>query len=210
MDKSYINLSCIKNIRFKQITNSQLFLLLSGLSAIAMCLIIALYVEYCFFYRQSRKMIELQTQYGQYIKEVKKIFGGLSEMQQELVSSYQCDHEFDNSFIPVNRTLSYLKESAEDYFKEQHISSCVDQMYEATNVHQANNAKKSVGRRRQSKRTPRSFPLAMDPKAEFIWPIDRANFWVSSHYGPRKKSFHYGLDMAAALERKFVPRKKEK
>lgn len=30
-----------------------------------------------------------------------------------------------------------------------------------------------------------------------MWPMERTNFWVSSYYGPRKKNFHYGIDMAA-------------
>ena len=34
---------------------------------------------------------------------------------------------------------------------------------------------------------------------DFVWPIERSKFWLSSLFGPRKKpkGFHHGIDMAA-------------
>ncbi len=45
-------------------------------------------------------------------------------------------------------------------------------------------------------------PKKVKQELEFIWPITKNKFWISSYFGPRKKpngswGFHHGIDMAS-------------
>lgn len=143
-------------------------------------------------------------------------------MFPEGVRVYSTDDEEDDdsySFVTINRDLEYLKQGTLDHLKEQRLSSLMrsissdtwkeytDQVIErnkaeAFKKNNAHNRRVAVKRRRTRYAKPTQENIkhyASD--MHFSWPIDRASFWLSSPFGPRKHrgawGFHRGIDMAA-------------
>lgn len=126
----------------------------------------------------------------------------------------------DESFIPINRDLEYLKQSTIDYIKKKNMNFVLQQINfdewrdytEHVKAQQIRTQGGKKKRRSRSKRvaSARMRTLRMRPheyeqeakEMSFGWPIERSNFWLSSFFGPRRKpdgsrGFHYGIDMAA-------------
>jgi murein DD-endopeptidase MepM/ murein hydrolase activator NlpD len=129
---------------------------------------------------------------------------------------YSSDELEDVDFIVVNRDLSYLKQSTIDYLE----SAKLDSLLSALNVHawkeytdelHDSHSGKTKKRRKKSVLTKKSYSARKDISPEhkkiksdlaLVWPIERSQFWISSHFGPRRKQdgsigYHYGIDMAA-------------
>ncbi len=132
------------------------------------------------------------------------------------------DDEFsseDESFIPINRDLEYLKQSTIDYIKKKNMSFALERInfeewrdytehVKATQIKQgpkkrrrARSKRVASARRRMVRMRPHEYEQEAREMA-FAWPIERSNFWLSSFFGPRRKpdgsrGFHYGIDMAA-------------
>ncbi|HSW73691.1 MAG TPA: M23 family metallopeptidase, partial [Candidatus Limnocylindria bacterium] len=124
-----------------------------------------------------------------------------------------------NSFVPVNRDISHLKKASIAYIKEQNLHKIAHRMRPDVwqdymqELHEKNHptATKTRGRRRgrrggthaRARRYSYNYQLHDVPQdIVFAWPIDRAHFWLSSFFGPRRHpngsiGFHYGIDMAA-------------
>lgn len=135
------------------------------------------------------------------------------------VYSSDDDEEEDDSvsFITINRELEYLKQGTLEHLKEQRVSSLMNSINPDTwkeytdQVIERNKAESNKNNKARKKRVAvrlrrhrYSKPTQVDIRnytrdVSFNWPIDRSSFWLSSPFGPRKKtrSFHYGLDMAA-------------
>jgi len=127
------------------------------------------------------------------------------------------DLDEDIPFSPVNREHDYLKESMFNYFKDQNLEQLIRQLNHEEWVGYTDlvlERQKAEARRRQKRTRTKSTPKikrsplysrAKKPKVNDICmslPLERSSFWLSSLFGPRKKSngswgFHYGIDMAA-------------
>ncbi len=114
----------------------------------------------------------------------------------------------NDSFMILNRERVHLKESTIAYLKEQHL----DPLLKRINLGEWQDYTDQVlltkptesKEKKRSLNTPQTGHQVkkMVRNAFFVWPINRAHFWLSSFFGPRKKpngswGFHYGIDMAA-------------
>ena len=132
---------------------------------------------------------------------------------------YSSDELEDVEFVVVNRDLTHLKQATIDYLEEENL----DAILSALNVHAwkeytdelrdyhyaAGKSKKgkakSIRKKQSSSARKDIAPLISRKRFEDLsltWPLERSQFWISSHYGPRRKQdgsggFHYGIDMAA-------------
>jgi len=158
--------------------------------------------------------------------EKKKFIEGaeLSVVNQESFPSgvkvYSTDDERNNeSFVLLNRELEYLKQASLRYIKDQnlefllkHINFDCWREYHDKLVESKQPPKKKTKRvKRRRKRNVSTLNRMAQLTAQqkdvkrdivFSWPIDRSSFWLSSFFGPRRKTngvwgFHAGLDMAA-------------
>jgi len=175
-----------------------------------------LFVEYRFFCVQSQKMVALQEQYRAYLNVVKKMLNQLAKngdvRRQTGYSAYNIVTKSDPdgtkinqtaaNFLVVNRQSDYLKQSTFEYFKMQQLDflwvnidqqewlDYTDQVLSATLPNNDFPVKQRMKKRNRKKIT------------NCVWPIYQQSFWLSSLFGPRKKTdgswgFHYGIDMAA-------------
>ncbi len=118
--------------------------------------------------------------------------------------------------IVVNRDDDYLRARALSFADQYKLKQDVEQLFELRVGMQKSKKQRqemrSVRARRIEKTHFVSIPMGQDivtiPEGvrevdfEFSWPLDRANFWLSSLFGPRRIKgrgwrFHYGIDMAA-------------
>src|SRR6266404_8690044 len=115
-------------------------------------LMILLFVEYRFFHKQAREMIELKQQYVEYVDLLNRKINGDSnalederevtendvedEMIEESPLEMQAilaaeasdapdddDDYADDSFVVINRQPDYLKQSTLDYIEAQEMNS---------------------------------------------------------------------------------------
>lgn len=178
-------------------------------------------------YNKTKERLE---QLEQVFEQEKKKSSSLVSMLEQhgfaqgaRVFSSDDEPDVKDSFITINRELEYLKQSSLDYLKEQNLDWVVNRIgqYEWSDytdqVLERSRSKKVVQHRKHKpkvvsgKRRPERLAAQLrevirrDQKYHdiiFNWPIKRADFWLSSFFGPRKKAngapgFHYGLDMAA-------------
>lgn len=121
------------------------------------------------------------------------------------------DDYIDESFVIINRQPEYLKQSTMDYLQAQELDSLMttidmDQWSNHTEQKIVPIKEKKpikVGSVVVAKRTPQNISVKK-PIKDFglVWPIDKDKFWLSSLFGPRKRTngtwgFHHGIDMAA-------------
>ncbi len=172
----------------------------------------------------------LQGQYTAYIDTVKRVLKKNSGHGVDLLNaeddapgvfdmSSPGDDEMEiDSFMVINRTPSYLKESTVSYMRDQRLEPLLNRI----NTHEWNNytdqvlsaqkepVKKSGIRTVRQPTTRYTNQRWGAQKAKhapitgitFVLPIDHSRFWLSSFFGSRKKpngkwGFHYGIDMAA-------------
>lgn len=181
-----------------------------------------LFIEYRFFHDQAQKMMALKEEYRTYVTAVKKVLNEYNAMKEHAEAVQQAavalsqDQQQKDSFLVVNRELSYLKQSMIDYMKEERVGSAMKRVdlndwvdYNDHVIQTQQKSKKRKGSRSRSRKSARnrSHKLynkdSQGPKDLLLtWPIDRSQFWLSSFFGPRRKpdrswGFHYGIDMAA-------------
>lgn len=115
----------------------------------------------------------------------------------------------------VNREPNYLKQSMIDFMKEHGHETVLKRInfdewrdYHDELLEKASpgNSSATRARKRRVAAPKRKFKIP-DQKLfkvdiNFIWPIERDKFWLSSFFGPRKNpngtwGFHYGIDMAS-------------
>lgn len=109
----------------------------------------------------------------------------------------------------VNRDKLYLKQSMIDFFGAQEVPfDALDwrDYHEQLLEHATNNVRSNkTGKRRITSHQVTKLKSPMiDGKRDISlsWPIENAQFWLSSFFGPRKQpngvwKFHHGIDMAA-------------
>ncbi len=181
-----------------------------------------LFAEYRFFHDQAHKMMELKEEYRTYTLAVKKILNEYNAMkeQAEQASTTVADSDSKDSFVVVNRESGYLKKSMINYLRQENLEFALKQIdlnnwidYNDQIVSSKSSKSAKDKRSKKRKRTVTSARILRskhfpDSKKEayndiqLIWPIDRSQFWLSSFFGPRKKTngswgFHYGIDMAS-------------
>lgn len=130
---------------------------------------------------------------------------------------YSSDEIEDIEFIVVNRDLTHLKQATIDYLEEANLNSLLnalnvhawkeytDELYDSHTARPKKGRLKTARKKRSSSARRDIAPLVSHKKIQdlsLVWPLDRSQFWISSHYGPRRKQdgsggFHYGIDMAA-------------
>jgi murein DD-endopeptidase MepM/ murein hydrolase activator NlpD len=121
------------------------------------------------------------------------------------------DDYIDESFIIINRQPEYLKQSTMDYLQAQELDSLMttidmDQWSHYTDqkiVPMQEKKPAKIGPVAAPKRTTQNVSIKK-PIKDFglAWPIEKDKFWLSSLFGPRKRTngtwgFHHGIDMAA-------------
>lgn len=117
--------------------------------------------------------------------------------------------ENDISFIPLNRTYNYLKESTVDFFRAEQLDEVLTnidqtewQEYTNQTLHQITPVVPLPRKITAQKRLPAKKRTVRHIATIFGWPISPGSFWLSSFFGPRAKKngamgFHNGIDMAA-------------
>lgn len=130
---------------------------------------------------------------------------------------YSSDELEDVEFMVVNRDLTHLKQSTIDYLEEANLNSVLnalnvhawkeytDELQDSQIVKPKKGRAKAIRKKRSSSARRDIAPLVSHKRVQdlsLVWPLDRSQFWISSHYGPRRKQdgsggFHYGIDMAA-------------
>lgn len=135
---------------------------------------------------------------------------GQEEIQTNNNHNEDDDNNYSDSFIIINRHPDYLNESTLEYMQTHDIYnvSCVEKN-EYFNPRNTTTPiplkkKKSLQQSHTNKElTDISYHnTAFSKNLNFIWPIDKDKFWISSYFGPRKRvnnswGFHHGIDMAA-------------
>lgn len=166
--------------------------------------------------------MELKEEYRTYTLAVKKILNEYNAMkeQAEQASTTVADSDSKDSFVVVNRESGYLKKSMINYLRQENLEFALKQIdlnnwIDYNDQIVSSKSTKAVHGKRGKKRKrtvtssrllhPKHFPSAKKEAyndISLIWPIDRSQFWLSSFFGPRKKTdgswgFHYGIDMAS-------------
>lgn len=168
-------------------------------------------------------MLELKEEYRTYTLAVKKILNEYNAMREQAAGTTEFAQDCaatdaKDPFMVVNREPTYLKESMINYIRQENLdfvlksvdpnewSDYSDQIGKKASPAQV--AKQRIKKTRLTKKNTAPAPafhdtyLSAAKDISFAWPIDRAQFWLSSFFGPRRKpdrswGFHYGIDMAA-------------
>lgn len=175
--------------------------------------------EYRFFHDQAQKMLELKEEYRTYTTAVKKILNEYNAMKEQAAGDNEAPEpqETKDSFIVVNREPSYLRKSTLNYARKQNLEFLIRQVdpnewVDYTDQIKQKTSKKTPVKKRSRRGTKTKgqayarfysdTSVTAIKDINFIWPIKRSDFWLSSFFGPRRKpdrswGFHYGIDMAA-------------
>jgi len=191
-----------------------------------------LVLECYYFYAQAQALCELKEDYNRYASALKKIMRDYnktkerldllentieSEKKNEITEMQPNGH--DDEFVLINRDLSYLKGAAlahivQEYDKEFFSEFPEDEWIEYTDAYSTSDeidqsVQPDKSKQKDLKQPPRptikkkqAHEQSIASDIDFIWPVERSKFWISSLFGPRTKAngvpgFHYGLDMAA-------------
>lgn len=198
-------------MKIKQSTHSLVFGLCILLFFIMSLMTIALYIEYQFFKQQALRMLELQRNYQEFVYSLKQRY----ILKKSLVNDVDSQEDnFENSLLdggsefklnPVNREVLYLRSGALGFGKAHNLEKVVKPLYEGgtwdtnySSVIRSYLEPKSQPNQNRSSYARRG-SLSPNYLYDFSlnWPINKKQFWISSRFGPRKKRFHYGIDMAA-------------
>ena len=139
-------------------------------------------------------MLELQKDYHEYLKQLKQNGYGSSEAHDQ--DAEECYKNSDETpWNIVNREVVYLKDAAVGFGKAHNLEKLVRPLYEGGAW---DFLKKPTPRTITTKKMLRnSMNNGYYSDLSLSWPINKKQFWISSYFGPRKKQFHYGIDMAA-------------
>ncbi len=175
-----------------------------GLTGTLGVLVLLLAHEYRCVRANVRQLAEIREAYAAYVDVFKRL------LDQPDLSEFD-----DDEFLVVNREQEYLRNSVHDYLRENNLDSLLRRMQQSDlwySEDEGNDAvlpprlaKKPVRRqctRQPSGRRTARMPVHIKRDRLLAWPIDKKLFWLSSPFGPRKKSggawgFHTGIDMAA-------------
>ncbi len=168
---------------------------------------------------QLAKIRLLQEQYYSYIDAVKGVLKKYPPLRNATPAvDDTSDEEFElDSFLVIDRSPSYLKDSTYSYLKTQQMDALlnrinpyewdnytdqvlmgVDKKAETSQSSPSRNAIRTGQRYQAPGWSRKKARKETSTGITFALPIERSRFWVSSLYGPRKnRGFHYGLDMAA-------------
>lgn len=198
-------------IKIKESASPLVFALCILLFFIMTIMTISLFFEYRFFKQQAERMLELQKDYQEYLSYLKQscFFKKLSPEESEGAEEFSdewTEESSDALLNPVNREVLYLRQAALGFGKAHNLERVVRPLYEGgtwdtnySSVIRSCLEPKQHGMARSTttsnKRYKRNSKYLYDFSLE--WPINKKQFWISSHFGPRKKRFHYGIDMAA-------------
>lgn len=194
-------------ISFYTLSHAFIGLLLAAM----VCITFLLIIEYRFFKEQGQKLVELQNDYQSYLQLFKeKLYNNKEDESGDSCDEESLDGEslledVSSELNVVNREFLYLRNSAINFGKVNNLEKMVNPCYELGNF--------------EKDYTQAVRPRLTSPTASFIpekkqkirqekvnfypvdftlsWPINRAQFWISSKFGPRNNGFHYGIDMAA-------------
>jgi murein DD-endopeptidase MepM/ murein hydrolase activator NlpD len=205
------------NTRENSLTPSRF--ILTGALILLTILVGILLLEYHFFYNETRKLIALQTQYRLYINDLQQQDPDEIDVESDGARDSSRGSNWGvrgDDFIVVNRDPEYLKDSMITYLKECQLAGLLphvnlQEWHDYTGrinvaARSALNMRKQPKQARRTKRyvtrKPKKYRVAPASNSFFSWPIDSDQFWVSSHFGPRKKpdgswGIHHGIDLAS-------------
>lgn len=201
---------------------------LGGMTIIVAGLTVLLVYEHRTLQRKVTRLIELKKEYKVFIRRYKVMLESgtlpLDAQEGDADDDDESDDDADApddqvaeyedepcaTFIMVNRESDYLKEAAVSFAKEHNIEQSVKQLY-TEDSHEppllaslVKPKRKKIMRSATAAARRRQYvPLPQELyDADFICPLERSRFWISSLYGPRKRKngnwhFHNGIDMAA-------------
>lgn len=163
------------------------------------------------YYSIKERLEELEIASDEKKNDVKM----MSSLFPEGARIYSSDELENTEFVVVNRELAYLKESTIEYLESTNLDALLgtlnvngwkeytDELFEYQHAQTIKNVQKAAPKKSSSARKDIS-PEYKKIKSDLalVWPVERSRFWISSHFGPRKKpdgsaGFHYGIDMAA-------------
>ena len=121
------------------------------------------------------------------------------------------DDYIDESFVIINRQPEYLKQSTMDYLQAQELDSLMTTIDMDQWSHYTDQKIVPIQEKKPIKtgsvvvpKRPTQNVSIKKPIKDFglVWPIEKDKFWLSSLFGPRKRTngtwgFHHGIDMAA-------------
>jgi murein DD-endopeptidase MepM/ murein hydrolase activator NlpD len=181
--------------------------------------------EYCSLKQETEKIISLRNDYLEYLSIVKNFLKeqkrgqcfvsscesddldknqDVASVFPEGVKIYSSDvEESDDESVITTNELDYKQDTYFDYLKRN-----LEQQ-KTKKIAVSQNVSKTIPKQKQWVHPSVSRFKGLLKKSQlrkkdinFIWPIKRSLFWISSFYGPRRKAngargFHYGIDMAA-------------
>jgi murein DD-endopeptidase MepM/ murein hydrolase activator NlpD len=144
------------------------------------------------------------------LKKIKQEYKQYLICDQEEEAYEHGDAKFDpNVFMIVNREPEYLRDSALLFARTYQLEDAIQMLYQEEELpgfsptRTTKKTRPSPATRSVAPKIIKSQPRRFK-KLDFSgqWPLDRAQFWISSKFGPRRKrngswGFHYGIDMAA-------------
>ncbi len=203
------------------------YFVIIGFMTVILFLLLVLWQYWMLCHYAERLQLVIQ-QYDSYIDAVKRTLKkqkgepAVPEQQKEGADEGVSDEDevAIDSFMVINRTPQYLKESTVSYLKNQRLDSLIPRidLHEwhdyndevATGRYQSTIKNKGIKRKRAAPSRISSASWRRLTKSKrasltgitFNLPIEQSKFWLSSFFGPRKKpsgewGFHYGIDMAA-------------
>lgn len=176
-----------------------------------------LFFEYYSLREQAEKLFQLTQDYERYIQDFKRIVRNddadsdcfVYRAEDSQARSACLTERKDDTFLMVNREPAYLEEHTLAYCKMHDLEDEVRRMLTAyEKVDRVPEIRSgTVPRNRKAITKKKTTTKKVTPnqyRSEIVmkWPVDHSKFWISSKFGPRRKSdgvwgFHYGLDMAA-------------
>ncbi len=174
--------------------------------------------EYRFFKKQNVQLNHLKDDYANHLLALKKLMaeydGPKEEKEQEKETNGMTGAKASKKkfLLVVNREPDYLKKSALAFARKENIDHALlvhyDPAMSTSRVQKAGVVRTNRRRSYTCKRSNSKKMATIDQLRKlqkepiFGWPIDRADFWLSSMFGVRKKpdgtsEFHKGIDLAA-------------
>lgn len=149
---------------------------------------------------QVKTLVQLKKMYREYVLLYKRKLYELS--------GDQCDDETESEsselFSCVNRDDTYLMESAASFARKFNMEESVKRLYGEHTMYAAIPKKRTTKKNARRPTVINIYPSGTRGDYLLQWPIDKTRFWMSSKFGPRRKSkkdrtwkFHYGIDLAA-------------
>lgn len=197
-------------------------LFLSFWCIILLTITIFLCNEFLYFKQQAYALSQLKDEYATYVLALKKLISEYEVTESQTAvkqgvgdqKKKPLNNEQEKQFSAVNREFAYLRQGAIAFARKENVQESVRALYaqDTDVVNSGSVAMKTVRSKKRTlvarrKKIDQTKPLAehlkkLQREPIFILPVEKANFWISSLFGPRKKpngtwGFHQGIDMAA-------------